>query len=58
MERKSVMPMRNNLHGCGGYILKYGTIRSLMYINSNPFRFPISFLGLPIFLLRIAEREW
>jgi hypothetical protein len=36
---------------------KYGTLRSLRYILSNPFRFPISSLGLPIFFLRIAERE-
>jgi hypothetical protein len=26
-------------------------------IHSNPFRFPLSSLGLPIFFLRIAERE-
>jgi hypothetical protein len=36
---------------------KFGTLRSLRYIYSNPFRFPISFLGLPIFFLRIAKRE-
>jgi hypothetical protein len=36
---------------------KYGTLRSLRYIYSNPFRFPIASLGLPIFLLSIAERE-
>jgi hypothetical protein len=36
---------------------KYVTLRSLNYMHSNPFRFPISSLGLPIFLLRIAERE-
>jgi hypothetical protein len=36
---------------------KYGTLRSIRYIHSNPFRFLISFLGLPIFFLRIAERE-
>jgi hypothetical protein len=28
---------------------KYGTLRSLRYIYSNPFRFPISSLGLPNF---------
>jgi hypothetical protein len=36
---------------------KYGTLRSLRYIYSNPFRFPISSLGWLIFFLRIAERE-
>jgi hypothetical protein len=36
---------------------KSGTLRSLKYIYSNPFRFAISSLGLHIFLLRIAERE-
>jgi hypothetical protein len=36
---------------------QYGTLRSLKYIYSNPFRFPIFSLGLPIFFLRKAERE-
>jgi hypothetical protein len=36
---------------------KYGTLRSIRYIHSNSFRFPISSLGLPIFFLRIAEKE-
>jgi hypothetical protein len=35
---------------------KYGILRSLRYIYSNPFRFLISSLGLPNFFLRKAER--
>jgi hypothetical protein len=35
-----------------------GTLKSLRYIYSNPFRFPISSLGSPIFFLRKAERDW
>jgi hypothetical protein len=36
---------------------KYGTLKSLRYIYSDPFRFLISSLGLTIFFLRKAERE-
>ncbi len=47
----------NNLYGYGGWSIKNGTLSSPWYIYSNPFRFLISSLGLPIFFLRIDERE-
>jgi hypothetical protein len=57
MEGKSVMPMEITFMDMEDKYLKYGTLRSLRYIYSNPSRFPLSSLGWPIFLLRIAERE-
>jgi hypothetical protein len=57
MEGKSVMPMEITFMGMEDKHLKYGTLRSLRYIYSNPFRFLISSLGSPIFFLGIAERE-
>ncbi len=54
MEGKSVVPMEITFMDMED---NYGTLRSLWYIHSNPFRFPISSFGLPIFFLRIAERE-
>ncbi len=36
----------NNFYVYGGRVQKYGTLRSLRYIYSNPFRFLISSLGL------------
>jgi hypothetical protein len=58
MEGKSVKPMEIIFMDMEDMHKKIGTLRSLRYIHSNPFRFPISSLGLPIFLLRILEREW
>jgi hypothetical protein len=52
-----VMPMEIIFMDMEDKHLKYGTLRSLRYIHSNPFRFPISSLSLPIFFLRIAERQ-
>jgi hypothetical protein len=53
----SVVPMEITLMDMEDNHKNHGTIISLRYIYSNPFRFPISSLGLPIFFLRIAERE-
>jgi hypothetical protein len=36
---------------------KYGTLRLLRYIYLNPFRFPISYLGLPNIPSQKAESE-
>jgi hypothetical protein len=58
MQGKSVMPMEITFMDMEDKHYTYGTLRSLRYIYSNPFRFPISFLGLPSIFLRIAEREW
>ncbi len=52
-----VMPMEITFMDMEDNHKKYGTLRSLKYIYSNPFRFPISSLGLPIFFLRKAERK-
>jgi hypothetical protein len=57
MEGKSVLPMEIAFMDMEDNHLKYGTLRSLRYMYSNPCRFWISSLGLTIFLLRIAERE-
>jgi hypothetical protein len=57
MEGKSVIPMEITFMDMEDKHKKYGTLRPLRYIYSNPFRFLISSLGLPIFPLRIAERE-
>jgi hypothetical protein len=51
------MPMEITFMDMEDKYLKYGTLQKLRYIYSNPFRFPISSLGLSIFLLRLAERE-
>jgi hypothetical protein len=47
MERKSVVPMEITFMNMEDKYKKYGTLRLLRYIYSNPFRFPISSLGLP-----------
>ncbi len=52
-----VVPMQVTFMDMEDNHYKYGTLRSLRYTYSNPFRFLISSLGLPIFFLRIAERE-
>ncbi len=57
LEGKSVVPMEIAFMYMEDKHLKYGTFRSLRYIYSNQFRFLISFLDLPTFLLRIAKRE-
>jgi hypothetical protein len=57
MEGKSVVLMEITFMDMEDKCKKFGTLRSLRYIYSNPFRFLISSLGLPIFFLRIAERE-
>jgi hypothetical protein len=53
----AVMPMEITFMDMEDNCLKYGTLRSLRYIHSNPFRFLISSFGLPIIFLRIAEGE-
>jgi hypothetical protein len=58
MGTSPVMPMEITFMDMEDKYYKYGTLRSLRYIYSNPFRFPISSLGSLIFLLKIAEREW
>ncbi len=55
--KSSVVPMEITFMDTEDKYLKHGTLGSLRYIYSNPFRFPISSLGSPIFLLGIAERE-
>ncbi len=57
MEGKMVVPMEITFMDMEDKNEKYGPLRLLRYIYSNLFRFTISSLGLPIFLLRIAERE-
>jgi hypothetical protein len=57
MEGKSLVPMEITYMDTKDEYKKYGTLSPLRKIYSNPFRFPISSLGLPIFLLGIAERE-
>jgi hypothetical protein len=52
-----VVPMEVTFMDMKDNHYKYGTLRSLRYTYSNPFRFLISSLGLPVFFLRIAERE-
>jgi hypothetical protein len=54
---RDVMPMEITFMDMEDKHKKYGTLRSLWYPYSNPFRFLISSLGLPISLLRIAKRE-
>ncbi len=54
---KSVVPIEITFMDMEDNHYKYGTLRSLRYIYSNPFRFPNSSLGSPIFFLGIAERE-
>jgi hypothetical protein len=46
MEGKSVVPMEITFMDMEEEYKKYGTLRLLRYIYSNPFRFPISSLGL------------
>jgi hypothetical protein len=57
MEGRSVVPMEITFMNTEDEYYKYGTLSPLRYIHSNPFRFPISSLGLPTFFLRIAKRE-
>ncbi len=45
----------NNFYWYGGQVQKYGTLRSLRYIYSNLFRFPIFSLGLPNFT---SQKSW
>jgi hypothetical protein len=52
----SVVPMEITFMDTEDEYKKYGTLISLRYIYSNPFRFPISSLGLPKFLLGKADR--
>jgi hypothetical protein len=47
MEGKNVVPMEITFMDTEDEYKKYGILRSLRYIYSNPFRFPISSLGLP-----------
>ncbi len=47
MEEKSVVPMEITYMDREDEYYKYGTLSPLRYIHSNPFRFPISSLGLP-----------
>ncbi len=47
MEGKSVVPMVITFMDTEDEYKKYGILRLLRYIHSNPFRFPISSLGLP-----------
>jgi hypothetical protein len=49
MEGKSIVPMEITFMDTEDEYKKYGTLRLLSYIYSNPFRFPISSLGLPNF---------
>jgi hypothetical protein len=49
MEGKSVVPMEITYMDREDDYKKYGTLSPLRYIYSNPFRFPISSLGLPNF---------
>jgi hypothetical protein len=57
MKGKHVVPMEISFMDDGEKALKYGTLRPLRYLYSNPFRLLISLLGLPIFFHRIAKRE-
>ncbi len=50
MEGKSVVPMEITFMDTEDEYKKYGILRSLRYINSNPFKLWISSLGLPNFL--------
>jgi hypothetical protein len=45
----TVVPMEITFMNLEDEYKKYGTLRSLRYIYSNPFRFLISSLGLPNF---------
>jgi hypothetical protein len=47
MEGKSVVPMEITFMDAEVKYKKYGTLRLLRYIYSNPFRFPIASLGSP-----------
>ncbi len=55
LERKSVVPMEKTFMDTEDEYKKYGTLRSLRYIYSNPFRFPISSLGSPNFS---SQKSW
>ncbi len=46
---KIVVPMEITFMDTEDKYKKYGTLRSLRYIYSNPFQFPISSLGLTNF---------
>jgi hypothetical protein len=43
----SVMPMEKIFMDMEDKYKRYGTLKSLRYIYSNPFKFPISSLGSP-----------
>ncbi len=43
----AVVPMEITFMDTEDEYYKYGTLSPLRYIHSNPFRFPISSLGLP-----------
>ena len=45
----TVVPMEITFMDTEDEYKNYGTLRLLRYIYSNPFRFPISSLGLPSF---------
>jgi hypothetical protein len=47
MEGKSVVPMEITFMDMEDEYKKYGILRLIRYTYSNPFRFPISTLGLP-----------
>jgi hypothetical protein len=47
MEGKSVVPMEITFMDVENKYKKYGTLRLIRYVYSNPFRFLISSLGLP-----------
>jgi hypothetical protein len=47
MEEESVVPMEITFMDTEDEYKKYGTLRLLRYTYLNPFRFPISSLGLP-----------
>jgi hypothetical protein len=49
MVQRSVVPMEMTFMDTEDGYKIYGTLRSLRYIYSNPFRFLISSLGLPKF---------
>jgi hypothetical protein len=55
MEGKSVVPMEITFTDTEDEYKKYGTLRSLRYIYSNPFIFLISSLGLPKFP---SQKSW
>ncbi len=49
------MPMETAFMDTEDKYKKYGILRSLRYIYSNPFRFPISSLGSPNFP---SQKSW